>query len=185
MRGCVDTQKQFGRANLSLALRAANHAKKELLPRIALNEVWRDECTQANEAALMNILEVLSVHIPRGPSGEFYEVPLNDILLSHQMLEQGCPVQDETECPPLFQTRIIGRDILDDFVKAWSRLDASVRQNGGEVVIRDSNRKARRRDSGRKDATLNITDGERDRGLDETLCETFPCSDALSSIPDP
>jgi hypothetical protein len=25
----------------------------------------------------------------------------------------------------------------------------------------------------------------RDRGLDETLIETFPCSDALSSIPDP
>jgi hypothetical protein len=25
----------------------------------------------------------------------------------------------------------------------------------------------------------------RDRGLDETLIDTFPCSDALSSIPDP
>jgi hypothetical protein len=131
----------------------------------------------------MNILEVLSVQIPRVPSG-FYEVPLNDILLSHQMLELGCPVQDETECPPLFQTRLISREVLDDFVKAWSRLDASVRQNGGEVVVSDTNGKAQRRGSGRKDATLNITDGARDRGLDETLSETFPCSDALSSIPD-
>lgn len=25
----------------------------------------------------------------------------------------------------------------------------------------------------------------RERGLDNTLAETFPCSDALSSIPDP
>jgi hypothetical protein len=31
----------------------------------------------------------------------------------------------------------------------------------------------------------NTTVDARDRGLDETLSETFPCSDALSSIPDP
>ena len=51
----------------------------------------------------MNILEALSVRIPCTACEQFYEVPLNDILLSHEMLEQGCPVHDETECPPVFQ----------------------------------------------------------------------------------
>jgi len=63
----------------------------------------------------MNILEALSVRIPCTVCERFYEVPLNDILLSHQMLEQGCPVPDETECPPLFQTRLIPREVLTDF----------------------------------------------------------------------
>lgn len=133
----------------------------------------------------MNILEVLSVQMPCTSGRTSYEVPLNDILLSHQMVEEGCPIQDETECPALFQTRLISREVLDDFVKVWSRLDASVRQNGGEVVVRDTSGKAQWRGSGHNDAMLNITDGARDRGLDETLCQTFPCSDAPSSIPDP
>jgi hypothetical protein len=132
----------------------------------------------------MNILEVLSVQISRIPSG-FYEVPLSDILLSHQMLEQGCPVQDETECPPLFQTRLISREVLNEFVKAWSRLEASVRQDGGEIVVRDSSEEAQDRLSRGEDARLSIKDVVRERGLDETLMQTFPCSDALSSIPDP
>jgi hypothetical protein len=133
----------------------------------------------------MNIMEVLAVQMPCTSGRRVYEVPLNDVLLSHQMLEEGCPIQDETECPPLFQTRLISREVLDDFVKAWSRLDASVRQDSGKVVVRDTSGKEEWRGFGRKDATLNITDGARDRGLDETLCQTFPCSDALSSIPDP
>ncbi len=74
----------------------------------------------------MNILEVLSIKIPRTPFGQGYEVPLKDILLSNQMLEQGCPVQDETECPPLFQTRLISRDVLSEIVEAWSRLEDGV-----------------------------------------------------------
>lgn len=39
-----------------------------------------------------------------------------------------------------------------------------------------------------KKRTNIIPDGPaqaRDRGLDETLSDTFPCSDPLSSIPDP
>ena len=90
----------------------------------------------------MNILEVLSVQMPCTSGRRLYEVPLNDILLSHQMLEEGCPIQDETECPPLFQTRLISREVLDDFVKVWSRLDASVRRDGGKVVVRDTSGKA-------------------------------------------
>ncbi|HEY5174716.1 MAG TPA: hypothetical protein VII95_04025 [Terriglobales bacterium] len=162
----------------------------------------------------MNILEVLSVQIPCTPYGQFYEVPLKDILLSHQMLEQGCPVPDETECPPLFQTRLVSRDVLSDFVEAWSRLEASALQDDGVIVLRDSSEAAQPRRLGavvgrtpQREQKLSQGDGTagdvrvlpdivprrnanttaeaRDRGLDETLSDTFPCSDALSSIPDP
>ena len=34
-------------------------------------------------------------------------------------------------------------------------------------------------------ADLNSNSAARELGLDETLKETFPCSDALSAIPDP
>ncbi len=34
-------------------------------------------------------------------------------------------------------------------------------------------------------ADLDSDSAARERGLDETLKETFPCSDALSAIPDP
>lgn len=136
----------------------------------------------------MNILEVLSVQIPCTPCGQFYEVPLNDILLSHQMLEQGCPVQDERECPPLFQTRLVDRDVLNDFVEAWSRLEDTVRRDNGELVV-SGNREIQCLGSStrleRTPQSEQITVDAKDRGLDETLSETFPCSDALSSIPDP
>jgi hypothetical protein len=143
----------------------------------------------------MNILEVLSVRIPHAAWGQFYEVPLSDILLSHQMLEQGCPVQDETECPPRFQTRLVSPDVLSDFVEAWSRLEASALQDDGVIVLRDSSEAAQPRRLGAGDVralpdivprrNANTTAEASDRGLDETLSDTFPCSDALSSIPDP
>ena len=85
----------------------------------------------------MNILEALSVRIPCTVCGEFYEVPLTDILLSYRMLEQGCPVSDETECPPLFQTRLIPREVLHDFVKAWQQLEKSVHRDNGDLVFND------------------------------------------------
>lgn len=62
----------------------------------------------------MNILEALSIRLPCTACGQFYDVPLNDILISNQMLEQGCPLNDETECPPVFQTRLVGREVLGE-----------------------------------------------------------------------
>ena len=145
----------------------------------------------------MNILEELSVRIPCTACEQFYEVPLNDILLSHEMLEQGCPVHDETECPPVFQIRLIPRNVLNDFVKAWQRLEENVHRDNGELVLSDCRERngQRRRPvaSGRTSlrgvekfsCRPRLVGQARDRGLDQTLSDTFPCSDALSSIPNP
>ena len=145
----------------------------------------------------MNILEALSVRIPCTACEQFYEVPLNDILLSHEMLEQGCPVHDETECPPVFQTRLIPRDVLNDFVKAWQRLEENVHRHNGELVLSDcrerngqyggivASGRTLRRDVEKCSCRPRLVGQARDRGLDQTLSDTFPCSDALSSIPNP
>ena len=145
----------------------------------------------------MNILEALSVRIPCTVCGQFYEVPLNDILLSHQMLAQGCPVHDETECPPVFQIRLIPRNVLNDFVKAWQRLEETVQRDNGELVLGDcrerngqrrgsaASGRASRRGVEKCSCRPRLVGQARDRGLDQTLRDTFPCSDALSSIPNP
>ena len=145
----------------------------------------------------MSILEALSVRIPCAVCEQLYEVPLNDVLLSYQMLEQGCPVHDETECPPVFQIRLIPRNVLNDFVEAWQRLEENVHRNNGELVLSD----CRERNGGRGGLVASgrtsrrgvekcscrpkLAGQARDRGLDQTLSDTFPCSDALSSIPNP
>ena len=145
----------------------------------------------------MNILEALSVRIPCTACEQFYEVPLNDILLSHQMLAQGCPVHDETECPTVFQIRLIPRNVLNDFVKVWQRLEENVHRGNGELVFTDGRERnghrsgpvASGRTSGRGvekcSCKPRLVGQARDRGLDQTLSDTFPCSDALSSIPNP
>ena len=86
----------------------------------------------------MNIFEAISIRIPCTVCGEHYEIPLSDVLLSKRMLKDGCPVCQETECPPLFQTRLIGSEILGDVVRAWNRLENNVRRNNGELVIRNA-----------------------------------------------
>jgi hypothetical protein len=145
----------------------------------------------------MNIVEALSIRIPCTVCGQFYEVPLTDILLSYRMLEQGCPVPDETECPPLFQMRLIPREVLHDFVKAWQRLEKSVHRDNGELMLSDCTERngwrggivasgtTSRRGVEKCSCRPRLVGQARDRGLDQTLSDTFPCSDALSSIPNP
>ncbi len=47
----------------------------------------------------MDILEAVEVELP---CGGLYEVTLKQILLSQQMIHEGCPVPADyaTECPP-------------------------------------------------------------------------------------
>jgi hypothetical protein len=152
----------------------------------------------------MNIFDAVSIRIPCPVCNEQYEVPLSDLLLSNWMLNEGCPVCEETKCPPLFQTRLIGSEILSELAIAWNRLENNVRGNNGELVIRGTSqrmpgRKPRltgnqetgnKRTQSKQIHSLAAQDSDldpeaRQRGLDETLKETFPCSDPLSCDPDP
>jgi hypothetical protein len=45
----------------------------------------------------MNILDAVAIRLPCRSCGDNYRVPLKDVLLSHRMLHQGCPVSQETD----------------------------------------------------------------------------------------
>lgn len=84
----------------------------------------------------MDILEKLAIEIPCSACGGRYEVPLKQVLLSREMLHEGCPVQIVDECPPLAYSVIVDREILQELQTEWDRLEEKARGAGGEVKLR-------------------------------------------------
>src|ERR1017187_7633655 len=83
----------------------------------------------------MNILDAVPIRLPCYACGQTYEVPLRDVLLSHTVVRCGCPVIQETECPPVFQVRLFDREPIEDLSSAWERLASRAHADGGDLVI--------------------------------------------------
>lgn len=83
----------------------------------------------------IDILDAFAVTIPCASCSIEYEVTLKQVLLSHQMLSEGCPVSDERECPPLFWARIVDETLAREFQSVWSRLEERVHKAGGELKL--------------------------------------------------
>jgi len=62
----------------------------------------------------MDILEIVAIEIPCNACGQRYEVTLKQVALSQQMLHEGCPVQVERECPPLFYSGLVDRELVQE-----------------------------------------------------------------------
>jgi hypothetical protein len=87
----------------------------------------------------MDILSVASVRLPCSWCGRCYEVPLRDILLSHKIMHEGCPAPVETECPPVFQSRLASASAIKALDQAWRRLERRAAADGGELVLNSHN----------------------------------------------
>ena len=83
----------------------------------------------------MDILSLAAIRLRCSQCGESYLVPLRDIALSHQMMHEGCPVQEETECPPVFQSRLASEWAVRTLGDAWRRLERRAKAVGGELVL--------------------------------------------------
>jgi hypothetical protein len=83
----------------------------------------------------MNILDAVGVCLPCLSCGDNYRVPLRDVLLSHRMIHEGCPVSQETECPQVFQSRLFERKDIENLEHVWSQLENRARADGGELVL--------------------------------------------------
>src|SRR5664280_1256128 len=83
----------------------------------------------------MNILDAVSIRLPCNACGQTYQVPLRDVLLSHTVVRCGCPVTQETECPPVFQVRLFDREPIEALSSAWERLANRAHADGGDLVI--------------------------------------------------
>jgi hypothetical protein len=86
----------------------------------------------------MDILSEVAIRLPCTSCGEPYSVPLRDILLSHQVMHEGCPVAEETECPPVFQSRLAAESAVKALDRVWRRLERRARADGGELVLMNS-----------------------------------------------
>jgi hypothetical protein len=84
----------------------------------------------------MDILERLAIEIPCSACGGRYEVTLKQVLLSQQMLHEGCPVQNTSECPPLAYSELIDPETIKDLQRIWARLEGMSRGAGGEIKLR-------------------------------------------------
>lgn len=62
----------------------------------------------------MDILEAVTVMMPCCACSNQYELTLKQVVLSHQMLHEGCPVTDERECPPLFWSHVVDEELARD-----------------------------------------------------------------------
>ena len=81
----------------------------------------------------MDILELVAIEIPCRTCGGRYEVSLKKIALSQQMLHDGCPVRAQTECPPLFLSGFVDKELAQDLQRIWSRLEKEPRGVNREV----------------------------------------------------
>jgi len=85
----------------------------------------------------MDILSLAAIRLKCAQCGESYLVPLRDVALSHQIMHEGCPVAEETECPPLFQSRLASEWAVKTLDQAWRRLERRATAVGGELVLRE------------------------------------------------
>lgn len=84
----------------------------------------------------MDILDAAAIEIPCKVCGGRYEVPLKQILLSQEMLHEGCPVQTVEECPPLSYSSLVDQEVIKELQKVWERLEEEARGAGGELRLR-------------------------------------------------
>ena len=83
----------------------------------------------------MDILDSIAIMVPCAVCGGRYEVTLKQVALSQKMMHDGCPVHDETECPPLYYAPLIDRQLAQDFRELWARLEKEAQAAGGELRL--------------------------------------------------
>lgn len=83
----------------------------------------------------MDILTVAAIRVPCPRCGEAYPVPLSNILLSHRIMHDGCPGIEETECPPVFESRLASKREVENLRRAWQKVELRARKDGGELVL--------------------------------------------------
>lgn len=90
-----------------------------------------------SEKMPVDILETVSIELSCVGSKGRYEVTLKQVLLSHEMLHDGCPVPPSftSECWPLYYADFATYDFIRELERIWLRLDEGARAVGGELLL--------------------------------------------------
>jgi hypothetical protein len=86
----------------------------------------------------VDILEAVAIELPCSACGGRYEVTLKQVTLSQEMMHEGCPVQVESECPPLAYSGLVDQEVVRELQRVWARLEERAREAGGEVRLRSA-----------------------------------------------
>jgi hypothetical protein len=84
------------------------------------------------------LLDHVFLSIPCPHCGERYEVPLENIYLSHQAVHQACPASMPEECPEESWAGLLDEQLLQSLVQIWMGLKANALEDNGDLVIRGS-----------------------------------------------
>jgi len=84
----------------------------------------------------MDILKAVAIELPCNQCGRRYDVTLGQILLSHDALRETCVARGDAECQPLFHARLLNRELIEEFVAAYRRLEEAARASGGALQVR-------------------------------------------------
>jgi hypothetical protein len=84
---------------------------------------------------MMNVLSAVSIGLPCNQCGRRYDVTLGQILLSHNAFRGSCVARGDAECEPLFHAKLLDRQLIEEFVAVWRRLEEATRASGGVLRI--------------------------------------------------
>jgi len=90
----------------------------------------------------VDILEAVAIEYSCAACKERHEITLKQVLLSQQMLHDGCPVPPSftIECSPLYYADFVDHDLLRELERIWLRLGESARAVGGKLLLQGGDR---------------------------------------------
>jgi hypothetical protein len=95
--------------------------------------------TQSAAAAMepveLDLLQHVSVIVPCAACRQHYTVTLRDVLMSQDMMHEGCPVYSETECLPLTYAALADEAAVREFEHSWIQVLRKVRTAGFDLSI--------------------------------------------------
>jgi len=83
----------------------------------------------------MDILDKVAIEIPCAACGGRYELSLKQVMLSQEMIHEGCPVQDDRECPPLAYSDLVDEETLRELQRVWARLEEKAKGASGKITF--------------------------------------------------
>jgi hypothetical protein len=83
----------------------------------------------------VDIVERIRIELPCPACGKRYPLSLAQVLLSQEMVHEGCAARAEEECPPDFFAPLLDRATILAIQQAWHVLEEQAGAAGGALLI--------------------------------------------------
>lgn len=83
----------------------------------------------------LDLLQHVAVRVPCLSCGQHYSVSLRHVLMSQDVVQEGCPACHETACLPLTYAALADEATLREFEQSWTRLSHAVQTAGFDLTV--------------------------------------------------